>query len=81
MGDQTVAQLQKNTDIKTIEYRDDRVVAAINHQSYRSSHVFFMVRAVTPGDYQVPPPIVEDMYRPEIRGVGHTIERITVVNP
>ena len=81
IGNQTVAQLQKNTDIKTIEYRDDRVVAAINHQSYRSSHVFFMVRAVTPGDYQVPPPIVEDMYRPEIRGVGHTIERITVINP
>lgn len=81
VGGQTVAQLQKNTDIKTIEYRGDRVVAAINHPSYRSSHVFFMVRAVTPGDYQVPPPIVEDMYRPEIRGVGHTIERITVTNP
>ena len=81
IDDQTVAQLQKNTDIKTIEYRDDRVVAAINHPSYRSSHVFFMVRAVTPGNYQVPPPIVEDMYRPEIRGVGHTIERVMVVNP
>lgn len=81
IGDQTIAELQKNTDIQTIEYRDDRVVAAINHNSYRSSHVFFMVRAVTPGSYQVPPPIVEDMYRPEIRGVGHTLERIDVVNP
>lgn len=76
-----IQQHQKNTDIKTLEYRDDRVVAAINHSPARPSHVFFRVRAVTPGEYHVPPATVEDMYRPEIRGSGHTIPKIRIVNP
>jgi uncharacterized protein YfaS (alpha-2-macroglobulin family) len=40
------------------------------------------VRAVTPGTYTVPPPLVEDMYRPQLRGVGKsTPATITVVQP
>ena len=30
----------------------------------------YVVRAVTPGRYSHPAPSVEDMYRPDIRGVG-----------
>jgi alpha-2-macroglobulin len=40
------------------------------------------VRAVTPGTYTVPPPLVEDMYRPAVRGIGNvTPAKITVVEP
>lgn len=74
----TLTDLQNNTLLKHTEYRDDRFVAALDHNGYAISHVFFMVRAVTPGRYKVPPAIVEDMYRPEIRGVSDTLDTITI---
>ena len=37
--------------------------------------LFYLVRAVTPGTYTVPPPLVEDMYRPDLRGVGKAVRR------
>lgn len=44
--------------------------------------MFYLVRAVTPGTYTVPPSLVEDMYRPDLRGVGRTNPAtITVVQP
>ncbi len=44
--------------------------------------MFYLVRAVTPGTYSVPPPLVEDMYRPQLRGVGRSNPTtITVVQP
>lgn len=76
-----IPELQQNTQVKHSEYRDDRFVAALDQQSWGSSHVFFMLRAVTPGVYQVPPPLVEDMYRPEIRGIGYSLPAIEIVNP
>ena len=51
---------------------------------YRGSpaRLFYLVRAVTPGTYVVPPPQVEDMYRPELRGVGPAVpESVTVEQP
>lgn len=64
------------------EFRDDRYVAAIKLDAGRSADVFYLVRAVTPGEYTVPPPLVEDMYRPELRGVGRAQPaRMTVVQP
>jgi uncharacterized protein YfaS (alpha-2-macroglobulin family) len=30
----------------------------------------YLVRAVTPGDYKVPAPTIEDMYKPNYRGRG-----------
>jgi len=64
------------------EFRDDRYVAAIKLYSGQVARVFYIVRAVTPGTYTVPPPQVEDMYRPEIRGVGVAFPAsITVVQP
>jgi uncharacterized protein YfaS (alpha-2-macroglobulin family) len=64
------------------EYRDDRYAAALNLRRGDAAHVFYLVRAVTPGSYAVPPPLVEDMYRPAVRGIGQvTPTRLTVVEP
>ncbi len=64
------------------EFRDDRYVAALKLDAGRAADVFYLVRAVTPGEYAVPPPLAEDMYRPELRGVGQAQpERLTVVQP
>ena len=76
---ESIAELEKNADIKHREYRDDRFVAALDHRRHRNSHVFFMVRAVTPGNYAMPPPIVEDMYTPETRAIGESILSMKII--
>jgi alpha-2-macroglobulin len=64
------------------EYRDDRYAAALNLSRGDQARVFYLVRAVTPGTYTVPPPLVEDMYRPAVRGIGKVEPaKITVVEP
>jgi uncharacterized protein YfaS (alpha-2-macroglobulin family) len=64
------------------EYRDDRYAAALNLSRGDKARVFYLVRAVTPGTYTVPPPLVEDMYRPAVRGIGKVEPaKITVVEP
>lgn len=64
------------------EFRDDRYVAAVSLDAGSTANVFYLVRAVTPGSYTVPPPLLEDMYQPTLRGVGKAVpERITVVQP
>lgn len=64
------------------EFREDRYVAALKLDAGDTAHVFYLVRAVTPGVYTVPPPLVEDMYRPDLRGVGRAVPAsITVVQP
>lgn len=69
-------------DVKHEEFRDDRYVAALSLGSGSKAQVFYLVRAVTPGTYTVPPSLVEDMYRPELRGVGRSNPTtITVVQP
>ena len=69
-------------DVLHEEYRDDRYVAALKLHAGRAARVFYLVRAVTPGTYTVPPPLVEDMYRPDLRGVGRSNPTtITVVEP
>ncbi len=69
-------------DVVHEEYRDDRYAAALNLRRGDTARVFYLVRAVTPGTYTVPPPLVEDMYRPAIRGIGTvTPAKLTVVEP
>jgi hypothetical protein len=69
-------------DVKHEEFRDDRYVAALKLDRGDTVKVFYLVRAVTPGTYTVPPSLVEDMYRPDIRGVGKASpSTITVVQP
>ena len=69
-------------DVRHEEFRDDRYVAALNLSKGQSAHVFYLVRAVSPGTFRVPPPLVEDMYMPEVRGIGQAVpESIKVVEP
>lgn len=75
-----VAVANANERIAHIEYRDDRFVAALKIDG-SATNVFYLVRVVTPGRYVVPAPFAEDMYRPEIRGVGKAEADITVVDP
>lgn len=69
-------------DLVHEEFRDDRYAVALRLSRGQRAHLFYLVRAVTPGSYAVPPPQVEDMYRPELRGIGKA-ERATlkVVEP
>ena len=69
-------------DLRHEEFRDDRYVAALKLSRGSKATLFYLVRAVTPGIYTVPPPLVEDMYRPQLRGVGRsTPGTVTVVHP
>ena len=67
-----------HTYLKHSEYRDDRFVAAMALSSYQNSHVFYLARAVTPGEYVIPPALVEDMYRPEIRATSDDLGQVII---
>lgn len=67
-------------NIKHIEFRDDRYVAALALSPHNVTHLFYLLRAVSPGVYIVPPAYVEDMYRPQHNGIGLTHKPITVQN-
>ncbi|GAA5072572.1 alpha-2-macroglobulin family protein [Lysobacter panacisoli] len=69
-------------EVRHEEFRDDRYVAALKLNTGDTARVFYLVRAVTPGTYTVPPPLVEDMYRPDLRGVGKAVPAtLTVRQP
>ena len=77
-----IADRASAAEVKHEEFRDDRDVAALSLSRGDTARVFYLVRAVTPGTYTVPPPLVEDMYRPWIRGVGRsTPATLSVVEP
>jgi uncharacterized protein YfaS (alpha-2-macroglobulin family) len=77
-----IAERAYAADVKHEEFRDDRYVAALNLMQGQQAHVFYLVRAVSPGSYVVPPATVEDMYRPQLRGVAKSVPaRVTVVQP
>ncbi|WP_430459495.1 alpha-2-macroglobulin family protein [Thalassolituus sp. LLYu03] len=76
-----VSEWRRENRIFHEEYRDDRFAAAIDAYSWSETRLYYLVRAVTPGNYQVPVPLVEDMYDPEIRGVGTTPDILTVIQP
>ncbi|HSX61887.1 MAG TPA: alpha-2-macroglobulin [Tahibacter sp.] len=77
-----IAERTYAADVKHEEFRDDRYVAALSLAQGQKAHVFYLVRAVSPGSYVVPPTTVEDMYRPQIRGVARSVPaRVTVVQP
>jgi uncharacterized protein YfaS (alpha-2-macroglobulin family) len=76
----SIAQAMSDQRIKHREYRDDRFVAAAR-LDYNELQVFYLVRVVSPGRFTVPAPFAEDMYRPELRGVGMTEAPITIRDP
>jgi uncharacterized protein YfaS (alpha-2-macroglobulin family) len=50
---------------------DDRFVAALDlGGDERGFRLAYLARAVNPGSYRLPPPQVEDMYKPRYRGRG-----------
>jgi hypothetical protein len=78
----SITDREEAADVRHEEYRDDRYVAALKLDRGGTARVFYLVRAVTPGIYTVPPSLVEDMYRPELRGIGKaTPASITVTPP
>ncbi len=78
----TLSDRSSAADVQHEEFRDDRYVAALKLDKGQEANVFYLVRAVSPGTYLVPPPMVEDMYRPEVRGIGRSsVESIKVVQP
>jgi uncharacterized protein YfaS (alpha-2-macroglobulin family) len=79
IGNVNVAQAMEDPRIRHREFRDDRFVVAAELRD--TLHVFYMLRVVTPGRYVVPAPFAEDMYRPELRGIGTQPQPVTVVDP
>ena len=75
-----LAEAMNDPRIKHKEYRDDRFVAAVRLDG-KITRLFYMLRVVTPGRFNVPGTYAEDMYRPEIRAYGPSSEPVTVVDP
>lgn len=64
---QAFSWLEGSVTPTTSEFRDDRFVAAFDRTKGQSAffNAAYVVRAVTPGRYVLPPAVIEDMYRPE----------------
>jgi alpha-2-macroglobulin len=78
----TLNQREYSAEIRHEEFRDDRYVAALKLYGGSPAHLFYLVRAVSPGSFVVPPPMIEDMYRPRLRGLGKSVpEQLQVVPP
>ncbi|WP_429104561.1 alpha-2-macroglobulin family protein [Aeromonas allosaccharophila] len=71
-------QSEWNDYLKHQEFRDDRYTAALDLSEGSNQQLVYLMRAVTPGRYQVPPTQVEDMYRPELRAVGEDIHEVSI---
>ncbi|WP_372013289.1 alpha-2-macroglobulin family protein [Pseudoxanthomonas sp. 10H] len=68
-------------ELRHEEYRDDRYVAALALDQGATARLYYLVRAVTPGVYTVPPPQAEDMYQPTLRGTGAARPAQVTVTP
>ncbi len=66
--------LQVTSETETVEFRQDRFLAAVNWSSDKPVRLAYVVRAVTPGRFHHPAASVEDMYRPMYRAVGEAGE-------
>jgi len=64
-----LSQMQQ-ADIQHMEFRDDRFVAAVPVNEGQTVTLVYLARAVTPGTYQLPVPMVESMYVPQWRATG-----------
>ncbi len=73
-------RVQEQADVLHEEFRDDRYAAAVRVYEGHVTHLFYLVRAVSPGTYTVPPPFAESMYQPEKRAIGVTPPPIRVIN-
>lgn len=80
IGGVSVADRAGAANITYEEYRDDRYVAAVKLWGGSTANLYYLLRAVSPGRYTVPPPMVEDMYRPELRAVGRAVPEVLSVD-
>jgi uncharacterized protein YfaS (alpha-2-macroglobulin family) len=80
VGGVNVAEAMSDERIRHREFRDDRFVAAVKLGANKLT-LFYLLRVVTPGTYGVPTSFAEDMYRPELRGVGNSSPAIRVIDP
>lgn len=80
VGGVDVGEAMADARIRHREFRDDRFVAAAKLDRDPLS-VFYLVRVVSPGRFVVPAPYAEDMYRPELYGLGVPGEAVTIVDP
>ncbi|MCC6594222.1 MAG: alpha-2-macroglobulin family protein [Xanthomonadales bacterium] len=71
-----------SANVRFQEYREDRYVAAISLEAGSAVDLYYLVRAVSPGEYLIPATFVEDMYRPEFRAITSTpVAKLKVVPP
>lgn len=77
---QNLLNQMQQADIQHVEFRDDRFVAAVAVNQGQPVTLVYLARAVTPGTYQVPMPMVESMYVPQWRATG-AAEEILIVKP
>ena len=77
---QNLLNQMQQADIQHMEFRDDRFVAAVAVNQGQPVTLVYLARAVTPGTYQVPMPMVESMYVPQWRATG-AAEEILIVKP
>ena len=66
---QQLQEAAQDPRVKHREFRDDRFVAATELRPDWLS-LYYLVRVVSPGRFGIPATQAEDMYRPELRGVG-----------
>ncbi len=76
---QSLADWQQQAGVTHVEYRDDRFIAAVPLTQHQSATLYYLVRAVTPGTYNVPPSYIEDMYRPARQALGSAPQQLTIL--
>jgi alpha-2-macroglobulin len=79
VGGIDVNDAMQSNRIQHVEFRDDRFVAAVK-LGWGDSDLFYRARVVTPGQYTVPPVLVQDMYRPDVFGVLDPQTKMTIVD-
>ncbi|WP_291854172.1 MG2 domain-containing protein [Accumulibacter sp.] len=69
-------QAMQNSNIRHVEFRDDRFVVAARLAD--RMQFYYRVRVVTPGRFVVPPTYAEDMYQPQIYGLSGGEDVLTI---
>ncbi len=59
-------------ETRTVEFRQDRFLAAVDWYGSDPFRLAYVVRAVSPGTFHLPAASVEDMYRPDYRARSET---------
>ncbi len=73
-----LAELVSNSNVRYEQFLDDRYLATLPLEVKTRNHLFYLVRVVSSGSFTIPPPLVEDMYRPELNGVGVSAGMLTI---